>query len=81
MNTPLKRCAKDIGETITQAGQAVYAIAQLLDEDQVRKASEAGDDFLNDFSRGCLLNGLKILGSVLREKGDDLEKMAKEDRP
>ncbi|MCY1312997.1 hypothetical protein D9M70_634790 [compost metagenome] len=64
---------------MNHVGQAVYAIAQLIDEDKVRKDSEDGDDFLDDFSRCCLLNGLKVLAQVLWDKGCALEKMAKEE--
>ncbi|MCY1299296.1 hypothetical protein D9M68_868810 [compost metagenome] len=72
MNTTLNR-ARTAGETMSRVGQAVHAIAKLIEEDYVRKDSGQGDDFLNGFTRGCLLSGLQVLAGELWDQGDKLK--------
>ena len=80
LNATLKGDLESLGNDVDQAGQAVCAIARLLQEDLVRKASGDSCDYLNDFTTGCLQNGLDLLSRVLCEKGEALEKIASKGR-
>ncbi|WP_271407648.1 hypothetical protein [Pseudomonas sp. Q1-7] len=81
MNAMLKFRAEALGETIMHAGLAVNSIAKLLEEDQIRRESHDGTEFLTAPQLGGLLSGLKVLGTVLSDKGLEVEQLAEEDRP
>lgn len=75
-NAAVKSHIESVSKLINQAGDAVCGISQLMQEDQLRKESGSGDDFLNEFRTGCLLSALQLISYSLWERGEELEKVA-----
>ncbi|UFQ99117.1 hypothetical protein [Pseudomonas wenzhouensis] len=67
-NAAVKGHIESVSKLINQAGDAVCGISQLMQEDQLRKESGTGDDFLNEFSTGCLLSALQLISYSLWER-------------
>ncbi|WP_137821390.1 hypothetical protein [Pseudomonas sp. D(2018)] len=79
MSDFIKFRAEAVGATIMHASLAVQSIAKLLEEDQIRRESHDGSEFLTAPNLGGLLSGLKVLGTVLYEKGLEVEQLAEQD--
>lgn len=70
--------AESDAELMTRSGYALAAIAKLLAENSLKRTEGDGEEFMDAYQEGGLLEAIKLIGDGLSIAGEDLQALIKQ---
>jgi hypothetical protein len=77
MSIALGRTKSD-AELMSRSGYAIDAIARLLAENSLKRSEGDGEEFMDGYQEGGLLEAIKLIGHGLSVAGEDLQTLIEE---
>lgn len=65
--------AKSDAALMSRSGYALDAIAKLLAENSLKRTESDGEEFMDGYQEGGLLEAIKLIGHSLSVAGEDLQ--------
>nr|WP_313404838.1 hypothetical protein [Pseudomonas sp.] len=69
---------KSDAELMSRSGYAIDAIAKLLAENSLKRSEGDGEEFMDGYQEGGLLEAIKLIGNGLNVAGEDLQTLIEE---
>ncbi|MBA4243043.1 MAG: hypothetical protein C0452_03905 [Pseudomonas sp.] len=70
--------AKSDAALMSRSGYALDAIAKLLAENSLKRIEGDGEEFMDGYQEGGLLEAIKLIGNGLSVAGEDLQTLIEE---
>lgn len=77
MSIALGRTKSD-AELMSRSGYAIDAIAKLLAENSLKRSEGDGEEFMDGYQEGGLLEAIKLIGNGLSVAGEYLQTLIEE---